>query len=316
MQFKAPPPPPGIVFDTALQRSEHVLAMAVLYKLQSAREARAASLSVSTPHLRAAAFCDALARYLSGSGGRNPAPVGIPAALQDNPPANSMADAVLAERTPQSAPSYPHGIQKLNDTADVAALIRNAISAQQPGNAAVVVAGPLSNLAAALQLPDLAGLVTARARELVIAATAADLRADLPAAREVFRAWPGSVALVETPSLVFPGRELDARFAWAENHPVRDAYRAFQTMPYDAPLASAAAVVRAARPASGWFTVSEPGTIELANDASLRLVPGSGKHRWLRIAPGQASAATAGLVELITAQPPPPAAGRGGPKQE
>jgi hypothetical protein len=75
MQAKGNAPPVGAIFDTALSRSEHVLAMAVLYKLQTARELRVASLSVSRADLRATALCDALVRFLSGSGSRNAAPI-------------------------------------------------------------------------------------------------------------------------------------------------------------------------------------------------------------------------------------------------
>ena len=65
------------MLDTVLSRSEHVLAMAVLYKLQIGRECRAASVSVGRADLRATAFADALARFLSGSGARNVAPVAM-----------------------------------------------------------------------------------------------------------------------------------------------------------------------------------------------------------------------------------------------
>jgi hypothetical protein len=318
MQLKSGPPPVGVMFDTALNRSEHVLAMAALYKLQSTREARVASLSVSRSDLRIAAFCDALARYLSGAGSRNVAPIGIPAKLAQGQPANAMAEAVLNERTADGQPRYPHGITRLNDTADVAALIRNGISAQQPDNGGVVVAGPLSNIAAVLALPEVPDLAAKRVRALVIAATAEDLRADLPAVRIVMQRWPTPLALVEVPELMFPGGELAMRFAWAANHPVRDAYEAFQKMPYDAPLQSAAAVWHAVHPQSELFALSGPGTIDIMDDGRTRFTAsGNGTHRMLRVAPNQRDAAAQAIVELISAQPQPPSgAGRGRGKQE
>ena len=162
MQAKGNAPPVGAIFDTALSSSQHVLAMTALYQMQAARETRVASLSVSLPDLRAVAFCDALARYLSASPSRNTAAIGMPIPHMQALAQNRMAEAVLGERTPAGEPRYRHGIMKLNDTADVAATIRNGISAQQPGNGTVVVAGPLSNIAAAMVLPDLVELAPKR----------------------------------------------------------------------------------------------------------------------------------------------------------
>jgi hypothetical protein len=297
------------MFDTSLSRSEHVLALAALYKLQSAREARVASLSVSRANLRTAALCDALARFLSGSGGRGGTPVGMPAPGVQAQPPNAMAEAVLSQ------PNYPHGVKELNDTADVAALIRNGISAQQPGNGTVVVAGPLSNIAAALALPDVAPLARKRVRSLVIAATAEDLRADLAAARKVFSQWPTALVLAEVPELVFPGAELEGRLAWSANHPVRDAYQAFQKMPYDAPLQSAAAVLHAVRPESDLLAPSAPGVIQVMDDGRVRHSPGEGNHRMLRVLAARRDAAIQAMIEMISAQPPQPGGGRGKGKQ-
>jgi hypothetical protein len=318
MQAKGNAPPVGTIFDAAFSRSEHVLALAVLYKLQAARDLRVASLSVSRADLRATALCDALARYLSGSGSRNVAPVAMSSHEMQALAAKPMIEAVLNEKTPAGEPRYPQGINKLNDTAEAAAMIRNGISAQQPGNGAVVVAGPLTNIAAAMVLPDVKDLVPKRVRALVIAATPDELRADLPAARKVLADWASPVIFVEAPNLAFPGAQLESRFAWAPNHPVREAYKAFQTMPYDAPLASAAAVLYAARPSSDLFMLSSAGTLELADNGIVRLeASGAGTRKFVRIQVNQQEAAVQALVELITAQPAPPPAGRGrgGPPQ-
>jgi len=309
MQAKGNAPPVGAIFDTALSSSQHVLAMAALYHLQAARETRVASLSVSLPDLRAVAFCDVLARYLSAS--RNTAAIGMPTPKMQALAQNRMPEAVLGERTPAGEPRYPHGIMRLNDTADVAATIRNGISAQQPGNATVIVAGPLSNVAAAMALPDMAELTPKRVRALVLAASADELRSDLAAARKILADWPTPLVLVDAPGVVFPGAQLESRFVWAMNSPVREAYRAYQPMPYDAPLQSAIAVLYAVRPASEFFNLSVAGTIEVAENGSTRFQPGTGTRRLLRLAENQQEAAVQALVELVTAQPPQPQTGRG-----
>ena len=315
MQARGNAPPIGAIFDTALSRSEHVLAMAALYKLQSMRETRTGSLSISLPDLRAAALCDALARYFTNS--RATAAIGLPMPKSPTPAPNHMVEAVLGERLPSGEPRYPHGIAKPNDTADVAATIRNGISAQQPDNAAVIAAGPISNIAAAMKLPDMAELLPKRVRTLVVVNSTEDLRLDLPAARQVLADWPTPLVLVDAPGIDFPGAQLESRFSWAMNSPIREAYRAYQPMPYDASLRAAIAVLYAVRPSSEIFSLSASGTVDLSDDGSTQFRPGNGKHRILRIKEDQREAAVQLLMDLIAAQPPQPQTGRGrgGPQE-
>jgi hypothetical protein len=314
MQLKGGPPPVGVMFDAALDAGiDPVLALAVLYGLQSQREARVATLSVSRYDLPTAAFCDALSRFLAGAANRYPAPVGMPAGGRQAQAGSPMVNAVLDKRGPDGKPSYARGINKLNDTADVAAQIRNGISAQQPDNGVVLVAGPLSNIAAALSLPDTAELVSKRVRALVIAAVEGDMRSDLAAARRVFSDWPSPLVMVDpgiSATLRFPAAGLE-RFSWAPDHPVADAYRAYRAMPYDAPLHAAAAALYTARPDSAFFALSGPGTFAISESGAARFVPSSGgRQRSLALAGGQGDAVVEAIMELASSQPPQP--GRGG----
>jgi hypothetical protein len=307
------------MFDTSLSRIEHVLAMAVLYKLQAMREARVASMSVSRPDLAAAAFCDAMVRFLAGGGRGGPPPIGISSGSVQTQTPNAMAEAVLNARTEGGDSRYPRGISKLNDTADVAALIRNGISAQQPDNGVVFIAGPLSNLAAAWALPDLKPLAPKRVRALVISASADDLKADLKSARKILASWSTPIAFADIPNLAYPGAELDRRFAWTMNHPVAEAYRTYQRMPYDAPMQAAAAALYAVRPDSPFFTTSAQGSLEILDDGRTRFTGSEeGSHRMLRLADNQNDAAIQALADLVSAQPPaaPAGRGRGAGKQE
>ncbi|HKC85589.1 MAG TPA: hypothetical protein VKG02_06415, partial [Blastocatellia bacterium] len=61
-------PPVGIIFDCGLGNSiDEVLALALLYGLDGKNEARVISLSVSKPNLKAAAMCEAIARFYGGA---------------------------------------------------------------------------------------------------------------------------------------------------------------------------------------------------------------------------------------------------------
>ena len=61
-------PPIGVIFDCGLGNSiDEALALALLYGLDGKNEARVISLSVSKPNLKAAALCEAIARFYGGA---------------------------------------------------------------------------------------------------------------------------------------------------------------------------------------------------------------------------------------------------------
>jgi hypothetical protein len=217
-----------------------------------------------------------------------------------------MAEAVLGKRTAEGKARYARVVEKWKDTADVAALIRNALSAQQPENGAIVVAGPLTNLAAALALPDTSQYIKTRLRSFSIAASEADMKKDIAASRKVFGEWPGPVVVAgaDVSALTFPGSTLDQRFSATPDHPVADAYRAFRAMPYDASLSAGAAVLHAVRPNSELFTLTEAGTITVLDDGKTRFTPAlNGRHRLLHISEGQMEAAIKTLADLTPKHP-------------
>ena len=66
----------------------------------------------------------------------------------------------------------------------------------------------------------------------------------------------------------FPGAAVNEAFGWTSAHPVGDAYRAFKSMPYDAPTYDLAAMHYTANPESGLFQVSEPGTLSVSDSGA------------------------------------------------
>lgn len=309
--------PTGVMFDALMDESiDQVLALSVLFGLEGMREAKIAALSTTREDLRVAAFCDALARFLGGPGAaRMPLPIGCPATAKLAGDPAPMIAAVLAKQSAEGKPVYPRGIEKLNDTADAAALIRNGVSAQQPLNGVVILAGPATNLAQVLALPGVGDLIGKRVRLLVVAASDASLKRDLPAARKLFAEWPTPLVSVGKEigdALPFPGASIDKDFGWAPNHPVADAYRAFKPMPYDTPARAAAAALYAVRPQSEFFKTSDAGTIRVLDDGRTQVMPSAdGKHRSLMLDPADKDQVIQTLVQLASAKPPTPA-GRGG----
>jgi hypothetical protein len=106
-------------------------------------------------------------------------------------------------------------------------------------------------------------------------------------------------------ALPFPGAAIDKEFAWSPNHPVADAYRAYQAMPYDTPAQDLAAVFHAVHPDAGLFKLSEPGTIEFAEDGRSMFTPSAGgKHRQLIVDAEQSPKIVQKFVEIASANLP------------
>jgi hypothetical protein len=325
MQFPGQGKPSvGIVFDSDLGNGvDAALALALLYGLEGKGEARLVSNSTTISNLKSAAFGDVLARFYAGpppaagafGGFQRPLP---PIGMAGN--GNLSGDtavlkAVLEKTTAEGVPAYSHGIDRLNDTADPVALIRNAMTAQYDENCMVVLAGPASNLAKVMDLPGGLELIGRKVKLLALAAGSypdgrADprVKADVAAAKRLLAEWPTPIVAVGTEvgdGLPFPGSSIEKDFAWAPAHPIVDAYRAFRSMPYDAPAPAMAAVLYAVRP-DGYFKLSAPGTIGVLEDGRTRFTPAAdGPHRYLAIDAAQKERIIQTYAELASAKPVP-----------
>jgi inosine-uridine nucleoside N-ribohydrolase len=313
-------PPVGIVFDADIgNRIDSTLALALLCGFASKSEVRIVSVSVSNANLQAAAFCEAVGNFYAGSltnefeGFGKALPVGL---ATDSAMANesSQLRLPLGRVNAKGEPLYKHSIKKLNDTAEPRAVIRNALTAQHDQNCIVVLAGPATNLVSVLGLAGAADLIVRKVRFLSLAGGAyphgapeTNIRADIPAAQKLFAEWPTPIVACgyEVGDKVpFPASSIERDFSWSPHHPVVDAYRAYQAMPYDAPTWAMTAVLHALRPDAGYFGLSERGTIVVLNDGSTRFSASSGgRHRFLLLEPSQISNIVRAYTSIASARP-------------
>src|SRR5215467_8055889 len=144
-------PPIGIVLDSDIgNRIDGVLALALLYGLDGKGECRMVATTVSKPNLKSAALSEVIGRFYAGevsaafnaSGRTLPVGLATSGAHKEDTPMLS----VLGKHTADGKLAYTHGIERIADTAEPVDVLRNALSAQHPGNAIVVVTGPASNL--------------------------------------------------------------------------------------------------------------------------------------------------------------------------
>ena len=306
-------PAVGIIFDCDMgNRIDDVLALALLYGLDGRNEARVVSVSLTKSNLKAAALADAMIRFYTLGFSRT-----LPVGMADDgkmPEDTKILTATLARMNAEGKPAFPHGMNSVNDTAECSALIRNALTAQHDGNAIVVLGGPATNLAKALDLPGVKDLITRKVRYLVMSAgqfPAGDadfnIATDVAAAKKVLSEWPGQIIACGNEvgeALLYPGSSIEKDYAWAPVHPVVEAYKAAGSMPYDAPSLDMAAMLYAGRPNEAYFRLSEPGLIKIRDDAGTEFTPSAnGKHRHLIIDAAQKDRIVKAYVELAGAKP-------------
>jgi hypothetical protein len=300
----------GVVYDADMGSTiDGPLGLAVLYGLQGKNESRVISVTTSRPSVSSATFCDVLVRFYTGEPGGffGAQPIGMTSA--ERAPADTpLMTAVLAK-------PYSRGIQKLNDTADPVATIRNALSAQFDQNATVVLAGPATNLARVLDLMGGKDLIARKVKLLCVAGWRGGASAwDGPAAKKLFAEWPTPIVAVPKEAgeaVLFPAASMEKELAWTPTHPIVDAWRAAGGQ--DTPSWAMIAGLYAVRPQESYFKLSEPGTISVADDGRISFAPSaSGKHRNVTVDASQKEKVVAAMVELASTKAVPRRGRRGG----
>ena len=322
MQLFGGKPPLGVLFDSDMGNSiDDALALAALYALDGKNEARVISVSVSKGNLKAAALSEVIGRFYAGAVSGAFAAVGrtLPVGLSERGkmPEDTPIFRILDKKNEKGELVYQHGINRMIDTAEVAPLLRNALTSQQDGNAVMVMVGPATNLTELLELPGAKDWITRKVKYLsmmggaypVSAEPEFNIRADIKAAQKLFAEWPTPIVASGFEvgnTLQYPAASIENDFGWTENHPVADAYRAYEKMPYDAPTWDLTSVLYAVRPEAGLFKLSEPGTIAVSGDGNTKFTPGAtGRHRYLILDPAQKERIVKIFVELATAKPVP-----------
>jgi inosine-uridine nucleoside N-ribohydrolase len=136
-----------------------------------------------------------------------------------------------------------------------------------------------------------------------------NIKTDIPAARKLFAEWPTPIVasgFEVGDKLLYPGSSIYSGFSWSPDHPVADAYRAQQQMPYDTPTWDMTAVLYAVRPKEGYFKLSDPGTITVSDDGRTKFTASpDGKHQYLILDPAQKERIISTFVEISSAKPVP-----------
>jgi hypothetical protein len=305
-------PPIGVIYNTSMSRPDAALALDALYQFEGRREARVGSVCVVGAGLDAAIYCDIVSRFYTPGpppDANKALPVGL-AAENPLPPDPPMVQSPVNRKNQTGDPQYPRSIRKLTDTAMAEAVLRNAVTFN--AETAMVLSAPATYLAKSLDLLGVKELYKDRVKRLVIVDSGAPRKDDV-ALRKILNEWPTPIIFCGKEvgnALAYPGGSIEKDFAWSPAHPIVDAYRGFQSMPYDAPSYDLAAVHYAVHPDSGFFEVSAPGTLTEGDDGRMKFSLGSGKIRSLIVEQAKRGQILQAFVEITSAKPVAPQRGR------
>ncbi|HWB09555.1 MAG TPA: nucleoside hydrolase [Pirellulales bacterium] len=307
-----------LIFDTDVGNDiDDALALGVIHALQSRSECRLLAVTINKDEPSCAPFVDLVNTFY----GRPGIPIG--AVRGGKTPEPSRYTGPVAEARDNGRPLYPRDLASGHDAPDAVQLLRETLAGQPDGSVVIVAVGFSTNLARLLDSPadeqvKQSGreLVAGKCRLLSMMAgqfggderrPEYNVLTDLPAARAVFARWPTPIVASGFEigeAVLFPGRSIESDFNYVDHHPLPDAYRAYDRMPYDRPTWDLTSVLYAVRPERGYFGLSQPGKIEVDDKGmtSFRPQP-TGKHRYLSVDRQQIERTREALV-LLASQPP------------
>ena len=133
---------------------------------------------------------------------------------------------------------------------------------------------------------------------------------DSASAARVLEAWPTEIWF--SPYHVgmaspYPGESMISDFAKVDFHPLVEAYKSYQPMPYDRPTWDLTSVLFAVEKDSSYFTISPPGKVSLVfapnfeHHVVTHFTPHpQGKHRYLSVYEKQAKRIQKRLIEMVS----------------
>jgi len=231
---------------------------------------------------------------------------------------------LVVEMKKDGALLFPRGLQDGQDLPVAVSLYRKLLSESPDSSVVIIAVGQSTNLARLIDSgPDeyspLPGreLVSLKVDYLsMMAGNFREYRAetnifnDSASAARVFNSWPTDIWI--SPYHVgmacpYPGVSMISDFANVDFHPLVEAYKSYQAMPYDRPTWDLTSVLFVAERDSGYFTISPSGKVSLGYDPNLehhvltRFNPDpDGKHRYLSVDEEQAGRIRKRLIEMVS----------------
>jgi len=310
--------PVGIIFDTDMGADiDDALALAMLHSFQDRNACRLLAVTLTNPEERATPLVQIINHFYG-----HDVPVGR--ATNNKPAKSGYLDTVSLKDG--DALRYPNPGQPNSDLPPAPALLRKVLAAQPDQSVIIVQVGFFSNLAELLKSgPDdvcsLSGvdLVKKKVKWLSIMGgsfakidghdhfTEYNIQGDRPASIAVAKDWPTPILWSGFEigiAVPYPGKSIENDFGYVAHHPVADAYRLFEKMPYDRPTWDLTSVLVAVLPDRGYFELSPAGKVTVEPDGFTSFVPAeNGRDHYLVLPADRRDRVIEALVQLVS-QPP------------
>ena len=297
-----------VIFDTDMGNDvDDALALAMLHALESRGECRLLGVTVTKDNPWAAVYVDLVNTFY----GRGQIPVGMVKGSGVTPESSRMIQEPAERRRADGTLVYSRRLASGAEAVEAVALLRRLLAAAQDGSVVIVQVGFSTNLARLLDAPADLELVKRKVKLLSVMAgnfvqpkPEFNVQKDTASARKLFDQWPGEIVASGFEigeAMKFPAARIEKDFAWAADHPVVDAYRAYMKMPYDRQTWDLTAVLYAVRPGGGYFGLSAPGRITADDAGRTSFRPeAAGKHRYLVLTEAQRARTLECMVGLAS----------------
>ncbi len=311
--------PIPLIFDTDIGNDiDDALALGMIHALESRGECKLLAVTVTKDEPMSAPFVDAINTFY----GRPDVPIGV---VRKGPTPEPSKFTPLAGQKDGAELRYPHRLTNGTDAPDAVKLLRQTLARAKDGSVVIVQVGASTNLARLLASEGdescrLSGseLVKQKVRLLSVMAGSFDakkksspaeynVKIDVPSATKVFSEWPTPIVFSGFEvglAATYPAKSIEEDYGYVPHHPLAEAYRLYEQMPYDRPTWDLTSVLYAVRPGRDYFQLSPPGRVAVDKDGvtSFEARP-SGQHRYLILPDGQRSRLQEAFVQLAS-QPP------------
>ena len=307
--------PVRLIFDTDIGNDiDDALALAMIHALESRGEATLLAVTVTKDNAWAGPYVDIVNTFY----GRPDTPIGT---VRNG----KTHDAGRYLRQISTSGLYPHRLMGGGSAPDAVLVLRRVLAAEKDGAVVIVQTGFCTNLARLMTSPpddisSMSGRDLVRRKVRVISLMGGNFSSnhggeynivnDLGAAKTLFARCPVPIVVSGYEigkRILYPATSIERDFGGTAHNPVRDAYRLYDRMPYDRPTWDLTSVLYAVRPEHS-FHISEPGTMEVADNARILFTPREGGlHRYLRATEQDCVEALKAMTALVTQPPSLPA---------
>jgi inosine-uridine nucleoside N-ribohydrolase len=312
-----PKQPIPLIFDTDIGNDiDDALALGVIHALMTRGECTLLAVTVTKDSPMSAPFVDVVNKFY----GRDIS-IGV---VHDGPTPEPSKYTILASKRDGGQLRYPHTLLTGRLATGAVTVLRDALSKADDHSVVIVQVGSSTNLSRLLASDKdgnnpLTGMELVKKKVRLLSVMAGsfaqdspkqpefNVKIDVPAAKALFANWPTPIVFSGFEigaAVLYPAASIERDFNYVPHHPLAEAYKLYDHMPYDRPSWDLTSVLYAVRPDRGYFDLSPPGRVHAEDGGVAVFVPDSaGQHRFLILRPDDRLRVQEALVQLVS-QPP------------